>query len=519
MHPTDPGLNTLWTQMDTEKGDLRTRCENYARLTLPYICAPEGTETAEQDKGAVAIGPRLVNHLANKVVDTMFPQDRPFFTVALTPEAKQAIRQDVGEENEAAFAESVRGATTNIEQVAMRKMNLTAYRPQAVEVVKHMIVTGNVLLRRLPNGKRIVYGIRDFAVRRSIDGEPTEAMLRDAKRVGGLTKEQRDEYRAVNPAAKDSDNCVLYTHFKLDSKGRWVRQQAVDNMPIGEAAYFTKTDVPFLILTWTLARGENYGRGLVEDEITAFHNVDVCTLALIDMIAIMADVKFLVDPASTLDIETLNNSARGSYHQGRKDDISTPDVARRLEIALLRDTIQAWEMELAKAFLLNSSATRDAERVTAEEIRFIARELESAFGGLYSRLAVEWQQYEAEYAVAKIDFKAEMKGMVKLFEVVITTGLESLSREGQLANLRWAIADLQMLDTVPEDVRATINPLKFASFVFMNHTVNLSEFMFTQDEIAANRAAAMKQEQDLANMQADANVRQEAGKAAVTQQQ
>lgn len=517
MEHSDPtGLDVLWTEMDNEKGDLRTRSENYARLTIPYICPADNSGNTEQDRAYVAIGPRLVNHLANKVVDTMFPQDRPFFTIALTSEARRAMQADIGEENEAAFYEAVRKATASVEQAAMRKMQLVSYRPQAVETVKHMIITGNVCLRRLPEGKRVVYGIKDFSVRRSIDGAPIEVLLRDAKNVGSLAPDQKKKYLAVNPQARDKDQCVLYTHYKLNGK-RWDMRQAVDRVGIVDGVSYVPKDLPVLPLTWTIARGENYGRGLVEDEITNFHNIDVATEALLDMIGILADVKYLVDPASMLDVAELNNSKRGSYHLGRKDDISSPEMKRALEVQALAASIDKWEMELAKSFLLNSSATRDAERVTAEEIRFIARELESAFGGLYSRLAMEWQQHEAEYTVSKIDFK-EVQGNLKLFEVVITTGLESLSREGQLANLRMAINDLAMLEGIPESVQGTINPLKFASFVFTNHTVNLSEFMYSKEEMEANNAAAMEREKQIANVQADANVRQEAGKAAVNQE-
>ncbi|WP_050519956.1 portal protein [Pseudorhodobacter antarcticus] len=518
--PTAPhgDLAIIWTAMETEKGDLIQRSENYARLTLPYICAPESSASSEQDRGAVAIGPRVVNHLANKVVDTMFPKDRPFFTVALTPETRKKISEEVGTENEAAFAELVRTETANVEQAGMRKMGLTTYRPVAVEAVKHMIITGNTCIRRFDSGSRTAYGIRDYSVRRTIEGAITEVMLRDGKKFGNLDAAMQKMVLADQPALKEDSPVVLLTHYKLVGK-RWRSAQAVNNIAVPGVRFYTPRNLPVLVLAWSLARGENYGRGLVEDNINSFHNIDVCSVALVEMIGVMADIKFLVDPGSGLDVEELNNSPRGSYHAGRRDDITTPESARRLEIGVLREIIMGWERELAQAFLLNSNSVRDAERITAEEIRFIANELESAFGGLYSRLATEWQQYEAEYVVYSMDFAKEVGGAVNdVFEILITTGLESLSRQGQLANVRAAIADLQMLEAVPEEVRSTINPMKFASFVFTNHAVKFVEFMFTQDEMKQNSEQAMQQQQQLAGIQADANVRQKAGEAAVAEE-
>lgn len=507
-------LDQLWTVMQGEKGDLETRSEEYARWTLPYICPTDNSEGTEQDKADVAIGPRLVNHLANKVVDTMFPHDRPFFTIALTPEMRGQLRKELGEDEEAGFAEAVRSETVAVEQAAMRKLRLTEYRPRAVEAVKHLIITGNSLIRRMPDGTRVVYGIKDYCMRRTIFGKPIELLLKDSKRFGSLPESIQREVRIGDKSYKDDTPVELYTHFKWDG-GRWCMKQGVDSTEMAAIVKYKPVDVPFLSLVWNLSRGDHYGRGHVEDHTTAFHQVDVLTRASIDMFGIMADIHFFVDPASVLDVSELNKAPRGSYHQGRDGDISTPDIGTRLEVSAIQQYIQSLERELANAFLLNSSGVRDAERVTAEEIRFIALELESAFGGLYSRLALEWQQHEAEYAVSQINFDADLDTKVSTFEVVVTTGLETLSREGQLDNLRRALQDLQMLDTVPEDVRVTINNQKFASFIFTNHAVNFKEFLFTPEELAANNAAEMKQQRELLSMQAGAKVEEEAGKKAI----
>lgn len=516
---TDPGrLDQLWTTMQGEKGDIERRSEEYARWTIPAICPEDGTEHNEQEKADVAIGPRLVNHLSNKIVDTMFPQDSPFFTIAMTPEAKKRLMEELGDEGAKQFADMTRQATTAVEEAAIRKLKLAHYRPQAIEAVKHQIITGNAVIRRMKDGTRVVYGVKDFCVRRTIDGEVMQLLLCDAKKFGALPDDLKQRVKNEHREYDNDTDCKLYTYYGWDGN-RWRMLQAVDDVMIDKGVRFKPVDKPFISLTWNLSRGENYGRGLVEDHTVAFHQIDVLTKAMIDMVGVMADIKFLVDPASVLDPEELNASPRGSYHQGRRDDISTPESSRRVEIQSTLQIIQGLERELAQAFLLNSSAVRDAERVTAEEIRFIAMELESAFGGLYSRLAIEWQKQEAEYAVSLINFDRDIgNAMLSSFEVLVVTGLESLSREGQLYNLRRALADLQMLDNVPEELRATINPLKFANFIFANHAVKWEEFQYTQDEMTANNQAAMQQEEQMLGMQTNAKVAEEAGKQAVKQE-
>jgi len=501
--------------MDGEKGDLISRSEQYGLWTIPSITMDTKVQAnQEAEKGHVVVGARLVNHLSNRIADTMFPHDRPFFTLALTPEAQVALEAEVGEEGAGKLAEVVRSSTARIEQVAMRSLQMTAYRPMAVMAVKHMIITGNAIIKRMLDGTRVVYGVRDFCIRRGIQGDMRELILQDNKKFGNLPEPVRRMMLSVKPDYLADTDVTLYSHYKLEGK-RWAFQQAADNVMIDKPRHYTDLDLPVLPLTWTLARGEHYGRGLVEDNAIAFHNLDVLTEAMIDLMAAIADIKFLVRTGSTIDVEEMNNSLRGSYHQGNEGDITVPEIGKRGDISIMLETISKWERDLSQAFLLNSASTRDAERVTAEEIRLNARELESAYGGLYSRLALEWQQRESEYAIAKVDLEAELGGFAKLFEVIVVTGLESLSREGQLDNLRLAIGDLQMLEAVPEELRATINPLLFASFVFTNRTVALKDFMYTQEEMQANQEAQMQQQQALLNAEAQAKVAQAGGEAAV----
>ena len=68
------------------------------------------------------------------------------------------------------------------------------------------------------------------------------------------------------------------------------------------------------------------------------------------------------------------------------------------DFRVAQESAQKIEERLAAAFLLNSSVQRDAERVTAEEVRFMAQELESTLGGVYSVLSQEFQLPLSGYA-------------------------------------------------------------------------------------------------------------------------
>ena len=79
---------------------------------------------------------------------------------------------------------------------------------------------------------------------------------------------------------------------------------------------------------------------------------------------------------------------------------------------------------------------RNAERVTAEEIRMLGQELESALGGLYSLLSTELQ---LPMVTRLMDVMGKKKTLPKLpkdiVKPVIITGVEALGRGNDLQKL------------------------------------------------------------------------------------
>lgn len=512
MKQDDTSISAYFTELDGKKGDLHLRCEQYARWTVPSAFpredAARGSTPQESEKGNVAIGARLVNHLGHRIVDTMFPNDKPFFAIGLTKQAEKKIMKEADDQGGDATEtiQQLRAGLMAAENEAMQDFNLTGYRPVAVNAVIQKIITGNACIRRMDDDSRVVYSVRDYVVNRTITGEVLECVLRDTKKFGELPEDIQEDV-ATHPKGKNfkpQDDVLLYTYVWWEDK-RWHQMQAVEDVDIEDGlVHFKKAESPLIVMAWNLGRGDHYGRGLVEDYAVSFHNIDVMTSAMIDMIGMAADIKFLVNPTAGLDIDAYNQARRGEYVSGAKDDITVPQFEFATQINVIADTIAKLERELAQAFLLQSAGVRDAERVTAEEIRFFAREIESAFGGLYSRLALDWQKKEAEYQLSKIDFSEYLgEGKEKTFQIVVTTGLESLSREGKLDNLRLAVMDLGMLEAVPEEIRAAIHPLKFASFIFSNRSVGAEEFLYTPDEFQQNQQAKQQQEAQLAAQQGE----------------
>lgn len=491
-------LEQRWTLYSADKDNLIQRCEQYARWTIPGIMPMEGTDPdSALLQSYVLVGPRLVNNLSNKVVNVLFPQSRPFFSVTLDEEVKKKIRQEAGEEALAVITDKARKEARWMENYALSKMNLVEYRPVAIDTVQQLIVCGNALIRRLPDESRVVYGVRDYCIRRALNGQPMHIVLREQMQADELDPAILSKLQAEKPHLFSGDPDMqkplkLFTYFHLN-KNKWHQSQEIDGVSVGEKVSYTKVDFPCIPLAWSLRKGEHYGRGLVEEHTVVFGNLDRTGEALFDLFEIAAEIQFLVRAGSLVDVVEMNQRKRGSYHVGNKDDITAVQVNKYQDLQVLTGAAERMERELSFIFLSGAGVTRQAERVTAVEIQEQALELETAFGGLYSRLALAWQQREAEYLIAKTEV-VKLEGNT-VFSVVVTTGLESLSREGELDAFRRAVNDLALLNNVPESIVAVINPVRIATFLFGQRGLNFDEFKYTEEEKAAIQQQQMQQQQ------------------------
>ena len=510
MYEDNTQISSVWAAMDLAKGDLVERSKEYARLTVPSICPQDNSGNTEQEHANVMIGPRVINFLAHKLIGTMFPHDRPFFKVDLNPQVEFDLSKEVEQKVIDQQKVDIAARGMQVTKVAMSKLNMVKYRPMAIETAKHLIVTGNATIRRLPDNTRVVYGVRDFGCFRGLNGEVYDIILRDISRLDGLEPDVQAHVRSQRVGAKHNDIVTVYSRWKRDGK-RWKFTQAVDDTPMPSFSMIAEKDFPLIALTWTLAKGEHYGRGLVEDNIAAFNAIDVSTTALLEMFGIAADIKFLVNPGSVIDIIELIKSKRGTYHYGNKDDISSPEIGRQKgqDMQVLASTIERMERSVSQAFLMSSGGVRDAERVTAEEIRFFAKEIESAYGGLYSTMSLVWQMKEAQWAMSQVD-----ESIPDVLEVKISTGMDALSQETALDSLRMSLSDLGLLNGVPEDVRGVLSATRIAKFLFMNRNLPFDQFTLTDEELQQRAAEQQQQQQALMQMQTQQNVQTEVAKGA-----
>lgn len=520
--PKAKQLSSRWTELEGKKTSLVNRCYDYAMWTLPYIFPRMESKDQELQGPLDSIGARAVNHLSNKLVLTLFQPSQPFFRLTVQDDVAEelAAKAEQGDEQADELMTMLDKALAKTERAAMKELDFTHYRTEATMAAKHLIITGNALIYHPEDkkGKTQVYGVKDYAVVRDLSGTVVEIITRDKKALYTFSKEVRELLKASGKKDYENENCdiTIYTKICLEDDGKYHLYQAADDYDLKAEGVWPAEDLPWITLTWNLIRGEDYGRGLVEDYAGAFHALYVLAQSEVDVVAIAADIKFLVDPASTIDVEALNNSESGSYHSGKEGDITCNQLNKAVDMQMVESMVQRLEQQIGAAFLLQSALTRDAERVTAEEIRENANELDIAHGGVYSRFAEEWQYRTAILMLKRIKIDLG-NGLNKTIEPTVITGLDSLSRAGDLDNLRMFVADLGLLQAVPDDIRAVIDPFKFIQYIGIRRAVDYEKFLKSPAKVAQEQQAAQDLQNQQVQGQAAANFASAAGKEAIKQ--
>jgi len=192
--------------------------------------------------------------------------------------------------------------------------------------------------------------------------------------------------------------------------------------------------------------GQEYGRSFVEEIVGDLKSLEALTRAIVEGSAASAKLLFLVRPNGTTKMRSIADAPNGAIISGAIEDVTTLQANKFNDFRVAQETMNVISERLAYSFLLNSSVQRNAERVTAEEIRYMAQELETALGGIYSVLSQEFQVPMVNLLLAKMQKEGKMPKFPKdTLKPQIVTGLEALGRGQDLNKLSQFLQMLQPL--------------------------------------------------------------------------
>ena len=411
------------------------RARDSSKLTLPYLIPEDGHNSHSRiETPFQGIGARGVNNLASKLLLALLAPNSPFFRLNFD---ENVLRQE-GATDE--IITEMEAALQRVEESVMEEVSRQSYRVGIHEALKHLIVSGNSLLYLPEEGGLRVFHLDRFVVQRDPMGHPLKIITKETLSYNTLS----DELKAAagfNESDSPEKNCDLFTCVKLQGDNWFVHQEIKGNIVPGSEGRFTKNNLPYLPLRFSKIDGEDYGRGYVEEYMGDLISLEKLTQAIVEGSAAAAKVLFLVNPNGTTRAKTLAESPNGAITQGNAADVSVLQLDKFNDFRIAAETINTIKDRLGHAFLLTSGVVRNAERVTAEEIRMLTMELESSLGGLYSLLSNELQ---LPMVMRVMDVMSKKKMLPKLpkdlVKPVIITGIEALGRGNDLQKLDLFLA-------------------------------------------------------------------------------
>ena len=465
-----------------------------ARLTLPYLITRDESRPSYKNLKTPwqSVGAKCVVTLASKLMLALLPPQTTFF--------KFQIRDDkLGEELPAEIRSELDLSFAKMERMVMDSIAASSDRVTVHQAIKNLVVGGNALLFMGKDGVKH-YPLNRYVVDRDGNGNVVEIVTKeliheDLLPQGFIAKMKEQNMTGDSDGDSYEKECEVFTHVRLDGN-RWLWYQEVNNTVIpGSESKAPKDASPWLVLRFNTVDGENYGRGRVSEFLGDFKSLDALSQALVEGSAAAAKVVFTVAPSSTTKPQSLAAAGNGAIIQGRPDDIGVVQVGKQADFATAANMIGQYERRLLEAFLVMNP--RNAERVTAEEIRLTQLELESQLGGLFSLLTVEFLVPYLNRKLLVLQRTGELPRYPKdIVNPTIVAGINSLGRGQDRESLTMFLGTVaQTLG--PEALMQYVNPDEAIKRLAAAQGIDVLNLVKSMDQMQEEQMAAQAQQQEM----------------------
>lgn len=471
------------------------RARECSKLTIPTLIRPDGAgKHTNFPTPYQGVGARGVNNLASKLLLSLFPPNSPFFAMRVDDFTAQELAQEEG------ARAKVDEALGKYERSVMQAIENSGDRSAHFEAKKHLIVAGNVLLY-LPKDKGTrVFPLDRYVVVRDPMGSVVEAIIKEELYFVSLPSELQELINGEDPTEGDAEpkaEVDLFTVFYREGDQIKSYQEIRGiRVPDSEGSWPLEKS-PILPLRWTRVDGEDYGRSYVEEYLGDLISLEGLSKAVLEGSAAAARLVFLVRPNGVTRAKDVMSAENGAAVNGQVEDIAALQVNKQADMSVAQQQIVAIIERLSYAFLMNSAIQRNGDRVTAEEVRFMAGELEDALGGVYSILS---QEYQLPYVNRVIDRLTKAKKLPKLPKGVamptIVTGLEALGRGHDLSKYDLFLKALAPLG--PEVLQNEMNVGDYITRIGTALGIDLTGLVKTEDQ---KNAQAERQNQQMQQAQ------------------
>lgn len=444
---------SIYTRLSAARQEILDRGRENALFTIPSSMPPEGTDEGQAlYRPYQSVGSHGVNTLTSKLVQTLLPANNPVFRFSVSDEAVEDLSQDANARS------GVEKRLNEIERTTMDEIEGMGIRAALTEAIKQLIIVGNVLVYLPPKGNLKVYKLDRYVVQRDFEGSLLKVIIKETVAREILPKDVLEVVTAMEglPSEEASGDSAdmreldIYTVFDRDgdnmSTYQWIKgyklPRSFGTWPIDKS--------PIMALRWSYLHDEDYGRAFLDAYLGDLTAVERMSQNIREGVAVMTKVNILVDPLGQTRAKDVAEAENLEIISGRDADVTMMQTGKQGDLQFAGEYLNQIIRRLETAFLLNSSARRDAERVTAAEFQSVIKDIDDTLGGVYSLLANDLQKplvsiilyrLERDKIIPKITSLKGADGK-KIAVPKIVTGIEALGRGHDYNKYRTFMTDI-----------------------------------------------------------------------------
>ena len=473
----------LYERLKSDREPYKTRAEDCAKYTIPALFPKEADNgSTDYETPYQSVGARGVNNLSSKLLLALFPANAPFFRLSVRDDVMDYLQQ------EPQVKQEIEQKLVQIEQTIQRYIENNQIRVTIHEALKQLVVAGNCLLFLPPKEGGIkLYRLNNYVVQRDAMGHVIQLVTVDRLSVATIPEDVLN--LSDTPYTDPAQQVDIYTHVYYNAEdNRYYSYQEIDEKLIpGYEQEFPVEACPWIPLRLMKMDGESYGRSYCEEYLGDLKTLEGLQKAIVELAAIAASIIYLVNPNGITQPRKLQRAKNGGFVPGRPDDVVPLQVQKTNDLQIAKGTADAIESRLSYAFMLNSAVQRQAERVTAEEIRYVAGELEDTLGGIYSILSQELQLPLVRRIMIQLMSTGQISELPQdIVQPAITTGVEALGRGHDLNKLTTF---LNIIGNIPEATQV-VEWSNFITAVASASNIDVTGIIKTPEQIAQEQQQA-----------------------------
>lgn len=501
-HKYEPVGKKRYKALENDKRFFIKTAKECCRYTIPTLLMyfEDNSRVYDIEYPYQCLGATGISNLSSKLLTALTPSNLPFFKFMISDYGLIQERSQELSDFRVIVDKSLSDYALQVTDL-IKTSNDTSF---LYEMWQLLLVSGNVLIKDPDDNSNIrIYSLRDYCVRRDRAGTPVEIVLKENVSPDVLPKEILEQIKTKldmpsevqelpSDERKEQKGYNIYTYCKREQEYWYIHQEVKGIIISGTEQKVPLDACPFIALRIFNGAGEDYSRSYVSNYLGDLKSLDGLSQASIEAAAMISRHILLVDPTGLTDKDDVAEAVNGETIDGRPADVSFLQAQKGYDLRTVSEEASKIEERLNRAFLITNGMIRDAERVTREEIRAVAKEIEEALGGLYSTCS---HSFQVPYLKRKLYKLRKMKLLPPLDEnikPVIVAGFEALGTNSEKDNL------IEFMNYAKDltggnfsSVFKTNNLIKKVAAIM---SINLDGLIYTDEELEQQKAQAMQQQ-------------------------